>query len=554
MINMPRALLFLGAGVLLAILAQSAYGQNPDSTKQLTAAFTLDSSSRAQYAEKLDEATFYAQLEVLNERQDLGGAKCVDASFFTWVRKFFKTDAKSISLVASITMPDNTTQRIPLFQISIEEGKPPQCLTSVLTSEPITPLFVARRGNTFKLDVQAKTQQKVTLDPAATTIAAASELLSMTGGSAWLLKNVATTQTAVSTAVSKIDGSLSNNWSSTNQADYQFALSPWPVGDNWTSHQDEAKFAVGSLVSKASGVTVDQNLLPTLTIDLRYTASLFGGGAGHYVSEDQVLSTHLASNTGDSFTNILKLGIAGFTTDQALSITDAKAMTRFCNSMRSNFANYLTGDDALVARHAVLLNATGFYQSALLRNAPQCESEVEVSRLKALNSAFVFPADLAREVATNRSKFVQARGSLVSTALFAGSTDKIQTIVASSSTFALLISPDLKDVFPNQGAGSPIGVTGEAAITQLVGAGGFRSGCWAALPTQNLRNMVGMALNKKTNNNAAVLVEFDSDFPGPQADPSRDSARVTKISFLRVDIAQALTSLPNWPDEHCPLK
>jgi hypothetical protein len=552
--RLPSSVLFLaGAFVVGPLVASPGYGQALDESKQLTAAFTLDSSPHAQYAQNLEEATFYTQLDVVNLRQNLGGEKCVDASFFTWVRKFFKNDAKSISLVASITMPDNTTQKIPLFQISMDEHAK-QCLTSILTSEAITPVFVARRGNTFILAAQAKTQQVVTLNPAGTTVAAATDLLSMTGGSAWLLKNVAATQTTVASAVSKIDASLSNNWSSTNQVDYQFELNPWPADNNWASHRDEAKFAVGSLVSKASGVNVDGTLLPTLTIGLRYTTSLFGGGPGHYVPEEQVLSTRLASSKADSFDNILKLGIGGFTTDQALSIADARAMTRFCNSMRSNFANYLTTDDALVARHAVLLDATSFYQSAVLRSAPRCESEDEVSRLKTLSSAFVFPANLQREAAVNRSSFVKARGRLIATAFVAGTSDRIQSIIANSSTFALLISAEVKSVFPNLGDGQTSGGTiGEAAITQLAGAGGFRVGCWAALPTQNLLNMVGMALNKKTGNSAAILVEFDSNFPGAGADPSKDTAKVTKISFLPVSITQALGSLPNWPDESCPL-
>jgi len=552
-----RVSLFLATTIAAAFSEfVPVYGQEPDATKQLTAAFTLDKSTHAQYAQNLEEATFYAQLEVVNLRQGLGGMKCVDASFFTWIRKFFKNEAKSITLVASITMPDNTTQKIPLFQISIDEhAKPtPQCLTSIMTSEAITPYFVARRGSTFRLNVQAKTQQNATLNPAATTVAAAADLLSMTGGSAWLLKNVATTQTAVATAVSKIDASLSDNWSSVNQADYQFELSPWPADDNWIGHQDEAKFAVGNLVSKASGVTVDQTLLPTLTIGLRYTVSRFGGGTGHYIPEDHILSTHLASDVGDSFTNILKLGVGGFTTDQALSIKDASAMTRFCNLMRTNFANYLTADDALVARHAILANATGFYQSAVLNKAPQCESESDVNRLKTLSSGFVFGPDLQRTVAVNRSNFVKARGKLITTALTAASSDKIQAITSNSSTFNLLISGDVKSVFPNLADGQAIGGSGTAALSQLAEAGGFRSGCWAALPTQNLRNMVGMVENRKNHNTASIFVEFDADFPGPDADPSKDSAKVTKISFLPVAITQALGSLPNWPDDSCPLK
>lgn len=397
------------------------------------------------------------------------------------------------------------------------------------------------------------TQETVTLNPAGTTVAAATDLLSMTGGSAWLLKNVATTQAAVSSAVSKIDTSLSNNWSSTNQVDYQFELSPWPSNGKWSNHQDEAKFSAGSLVSKASGVTVNETLLPTLTVGLQYTTSLFGDGPGHYVPEDQVLSTHIASNVGDSFSNILKLGIGGFTTDQALSIADAGAMTRFCNSMRSNFANYLTSDDSLVARHAVLLDATSFYQSARVRNAPGCENEDDVTRLKALSGHFQFPADLQRETDTNRSTIVKARGKLVAAALVSGASAKIQSVVSNNAAFALLISEDVKSVFPNLSTGQPIGGTGGAAISQLAGGGGFRVGCWAALPTQNLRNMVGVALNKNTGNSAAILIEFDSNFPGPDVDPSKDPAKITEISFLSVSITQGLASLPNWPEDGYPL-
>jgi hypothetical protein len=66
--------------------------------------------------------------------------------------------------------------------------------------------------------------------------------------------------------------------------------------------------------------------------------------------------------------------------------------------------------------------------------------------------------------------------------------------------------------------------------------------------------MAGMVLNRRTNNNAAVLIEFDSDFPGPQSDPEKDSAKVTKLSFLPVGITQALTSLSDWPEDSCPLK
>jgi hypothetical protein len=35
----------------------------------------------------------------------------------------------------------------------------------------------------------------------------------------------------------------------------------------------------------------------------------------------------------------------------------------------------------------------------------------------------------------------------------------------------------------------------------------------------------------KTNNSSEILVEFDSDFPGPEADPSTDKPKVTKVDL-----------------------
>jgi len=523
-------------------------------TKQLVAAFSLDSSSQATYAQNKEEATFYYQLNIHNLRQDLNGQKCVDKSFIGWIRKFFKADAKSISLTASVTMPDTTKQQIPIFQISMDEkSSPPQCLTTILTSEPLTPFFVGRRGGIFSLDITAKTQQNGTFTVASTTVSAAGDLLSLTGGSAWLMKNVATSQNTTASAVNKIDTSLSNNWSSTSQTDYGFALSPWPSDGDWSNHKDLAKFAVGSLVGTAGGISVDSSLLPTVTIGLQYRTSLFGDGAGHYLPEAQILSSHLASNAGDTLENILKLGVGGFTTDQALSISDAKSMSRFCKSMQKTFSNFLTTDDEKAARHAVLVEDTAYYQSSMLYGADGCESSSDVARLKQLGNNFTFPDSITKLQAAERSDFVKQRGSLLTNGLLAGNSDKISSIAADPTKFTLAISSDAVDVFPNLVPNqSPNGV-GTTAISTLASAGPFRSGCWQALPTQNLRNMVGAVLNKKTGNSSAILVEFDSDFPGSGADPSTDKAKVTKLTFLSAGVVQAIGTVPNWPEPSCPL-
>lgn len=379
MVKAPYSLVLVAlTACTLLSFPQSSVAQTD--TKQLVAAFKLDSSSQSSYVKSLDEATFYYQLNIQNLRQDLDGQKCVDKSFMSWIRKFFKKEAKTILLTASVTMPDTTKQQIPLFQISMDEqSSPPQCLTKILTSEPLTPFYVGRKAN-FLLEVTAKTQENATINVASTTVSAASDLLSLTGGSAWLMKNVATSQNAIANAVNKIDTSLSNNWSGTAQTNYQFALSPWPSDGDWSNHKDLAEFAAGSLVATSGGIRVDPSLLPTLNIGLQYRTSLFGDGPGHYLSEPQILSSHLASNAGDTLENILKIGVGGFTTDQALSISDAKALSKFCRSMEKTFSNFLSKDDELAARHAVLVEDTAYYQSAVLHGADGCEGALRSSR------------------------------------------------------------------------------------------------------------------------------------------------------------------------------
>jgi hypothetical protein len=526
--------------------------------KQLSKAFFPSASPQATSARNREEATFYVQLQAVNLRPNLQGKKCIDQSFLAWIRKFFNKEAKSITLVATITGPDETAneaRKIPLFEIDKDETKnPPLCLTDIVASEPITSLYVARRTADFHLDVQALTKQVANVTAAQTTVSAAADLLSLTGGSSWLLKNVAKSQAEVTNAVRKVDNSLGANWSQTSQETYHFDMNAWPIDDDWDHHFDRADFAVGSLVPTAGGITVDQNRLPTLRISLRFVNSVFGGGPGHYISEDDILATHLTSKTGDALGDVFKLGVSGFTTDQAIAITDPNAMANFCNSMRQNFPNFLTTDDALAARHAVLLRRTNFYNLAKLKTAIGCETPKDIERLKKLNSAFEFP-DLDRPSGENRSAFVKKRGEdLVSTALIANSKDKLTAIMADPKTFTFFVSNDVRTVFPEPSDGKTWGgATGTDAINQLIEAGGFRSGCWQALPTQNLRNLVGMALSKRTGNSAAILVEFDADYPGPGAETTADLGKVRKISFFSVAAIHALTDLPDWPSSSCPL-
>src|SRR5437016_16332 len=292
-----------------------------DDPKALTKSFQLGKSPQADFAKTRNNATFYMQLQVNNLRPDLKDTKCVDSGFFTWLRKIIKKDTDAITLIATITEPDTTMHKIPLFQISKDEtSNPPKCTTDIVTAKAITPIYVANRNNNFQVDLQVQVQQMANFNVANTTVKAAAGFLSMTNGSGWLLQQ--TSSTAVANSARAIDNSLGNNWSSTNQQTYHFDINPWASNDDWSNHMDQATFGVGNLITSSGGIKFDPTLLPTVSITPKYSLSVFGGGPGMYSDEDRILATHLALQDGNSLSEIFKIGLPGFTTDNALSIQD----------------------------------------------------------------------------------------------------------------------------------------------------------------------------------------------------------------------------------------
>lgn len=230
-------------------------------------------------------------------------------------------------------------------------------------------------------------------------------------------------------------------------------------------------------------------------------------------------------------------------------------MSQFCSGMRTQFSNFLTIDDGLAARHAVLLRRTNFYSLANLHGAANCESDTEVTSLKTLNSHFEFPP-IARTTNDDRSPFVQNRGNkMLIPALLLANKDALTGIVADPTKFTFAVAKDVTNAFPDPPTGVKTwgDITGTAAIDQLVQAGSFRTGCWSALPAQNLRNLIGVALNKKTGNSSGILVEFNADYPGPGVDPATDKGKVSKITFLSISTVQTVTGLADWPGATCQL-
>ena len=538
------------------VLFRRAEAATPDS--QVVQAFALSASPQATYARDREENAFYVQLNVTNLRTDLSGTRCVDPSFLTWIRRMFKKDTKTITLVATITGPQEgsaNAKKVPLFEISYDDSKkPPTCLTDVVTSQAITLRYVATRIGAFHLDVQALTQQTANFSVASSVVATASSLLSFGAGSAWLISNMGKYNSQLNAATQAVDSSLSANWSQADQKTFHFDLNPWPTNGDWSRHLDTATFAVGNLVPAGARVVVDQTLLPTLAISLIYVDSIFGGGPGHYKDEDAILASKVTGPNMDTLDSVFALGLPGFSTAQALAIADSAAIGAFCTAMRTNFPNFLSSDDSLAAMHSVLLRRTNYYNSSSLHEAPQCLNAKELARLASLSSVFTIPLT-DRLSFKDRSAFVTNRGSrLISPALAGVNKDLLTKILSDPATFIFAVSSEVSGLFPPSVDGKPWGgLVGDAAVDQLITAGGIRTACWQAIPNQNLRNMVGMALGKSTGKSAALFVEFDSDYRGG-GNGAPDNGKVVKITFLPVSAIQGLVNLSSWPDDSCPLK
>ena len=553
-----RNLLFSLTGLTLLSFPLHARSDTPPG-QQLSKAFQLGMSSDSGFAKGRDEQTFYVQLRAVNVRPDLNGQKCVDRSFLSFVRKWFSTESKRLALVATIAPPDGlptSSLKVPLFEASMDEThNPPQCLTDVIISKPITPLYVATSSSDFAIDIQAQSQGTANTTIAKTVVSVASQLFSFGIGSAWLIQKDAQAQTAIQQATANIDQAVSNNWSLSNQQTYHLSVNAWPsTAGNWGTHIDQATFSIGSLIPTAGGIRMAPELIPTVEIGLRYVQSVFGTGPGHYNDEDGILSKKLTTTDGNSLSDIFALGLPGFTTTNAMAIANATDMSAFCGNMRTNFARFLTVGDRLAARHAVLRRRTNFYSLATLRTADGCMSDNEISKLHGLSAKFDVPS-ISRLSKSNRSAFVAARGTaLVSPALLSGDSTRLAKIVSDPAKFTFSVSADVRQVFSDPKDGKKWGdLTGQEAINNLAQAGSFRSGCWQALPTQNLRNMVGMIMSKTTNQTAAALIEFDSDYAGAGSDPAADRGKVIRMTFLTVPLIEALAQLPSWPDSSCPL-
>jgi hypothetical protein len=269
---------------------------------------------------------------------------------------------------------------------------------------------------------------------------------------------------------------------------------------------------------------------------------------------DQKLVT---ANLGDLLT-ILRNGVNGFTTDQAKSITDPGAMRTFCSQMRTLFAQFLTDDDALAARYAILRSATNYLTSATLRQAENCidSSAGEKDTLTKLSATFVI-GDIGRTNAALRDAFVDHRAKAIAVPLSQNSKDGLTQIMADAATFQFEAAPDSQAAFPVRTDGKLWGgLKGPAAIAQLTEAGGFRLACAKAPSGQSASVIAAVVQNKKTANSTGAFIQFGNADPpvgATDADAAAEAVKLVAISFYPINTIKLLLQMPDWPAADCPL-
>jgi hypothetical protein len=525
-------------------------------TRQVIKAFEQASSAQSQYGKGKGGNTFYMALEVTSNRPDIRQDKCVDAGFFAWIRKFFTAQAAQITLTASITGPGETpgdAKTVPLFQISHDEKtSPPSCFTELIPNRIITQYYLADALHPFRVDAEIRTQRAANVSGGQSLLSEASESLSFTGYNG-TLANLSAAQ-LITGAAKRLDSSLATNWSQTRQEKYHFDISAWPDNGDWDHHVDQARFAVANLIATSTGIHVQATLIPALTIRPSFRLSMFGDGPGAYDLPDRVMVQKLVSANMGDLSSILRNGIKGFTTDQAMSISEPSAMESFCKQMRGLFPVFLTDDDALAARYAVLKSTTNFMRVAKLQQSTNCIEPDEVKRLFLLSSAYVVD-DLNRIAGGDRSGFVSHRISALARPLSVGSKEDLLQVIDDVAKFRVDVSAEARSIFPARKDGKAWGgIVGQSAVDQLVEAGGFRLGCGHAATGQILRNIAAVAMDKRTNKSAAVFIEFANPDPDPSADPAQEKPKIKRLSFYLVSQLQDVLTLPGWPDESCPLR
>ena len=359
-------------------------------------------------------------------------------------------------------------------------------------------------------------------------VEASQGLLTLAGGSAALISIIASDQ--IAQAASRVDQSLAQHWSQTNQDNVEEGNSPYPrVGTDWAQHKDAISFRAAKVVADWRGVTVAEERVPAVRIVPEYLPSYFSVG-DRYMDTARVLTKPLGVENDDSLRDMLRVGLGGLNTVAARQISSPESMQQFCTDLKQLLSRFLTESDELVARFAILELETPYFASDALRN-PQCLSDGETAMLADLNGRFEVPG-IGRESDAARHEAVQARMLPLTAALRNQDREAFEALLAERETFALqVIHPD---AFPRPG--QALSATGVDAIDQVLSLG-LRSGCYQAPPGQSLAALPAVALLPNLES-TGLLARFD------------EAGGLKALIFAAPAFITDITGVTGWPNSN----
>ncbi len=477
------------------------------------------------------QQSFYMRLrsEALWNQTD---TTCVDQSFSAWIRKWFHSDAASTALVASIQAPGEIEAKsVPLFEATVAES-PNECTTRVV-NRPITPYYLVNSGQGFGINVSMRWSETASVSGFRSLLDVSKTLLNFTGASANLIEIAGAQE--INAAANKIDQSLAAHWSQSNQDSTEDQISPYPsIGVSLDKHTDTLSFQAAPIVSNWTGVEVSDQRIPAVRIIPEYLTSYFSTNGDDYIDSARILSRSLGISNSHSLRDMLRVGlVGGVSTVAARTLTTQSAMRQFCTDLRQTLSRFLTVNDELAARYAILALETAYLASDNLRD-DQCLSATDLTALATMRDSFKVPA-LTRQQDFERTQFVETRMRPVTAALRNKDISSIDGLVADKDAFAITVMNP--EVFPDNSDGW--GGTGEEAIQQLQSLT-IRSGCYQAPPGQNLTTISAIALlpNQK---NSGLLATFNED------------GKVARLVFADPEFIASLMNTPSWPSSSCSL-
>lgn len=407
-----------------------------------------------------------------------GEDKCFDESFFSFLRRIFKEDNGSILLTANVktpwALPARADVDLPLFMMQKLE-KPPQgtksaCLTKTVGVEgapkAITPFIVASSNTKFEVRFEMYARKEAQSDIAAKAIDAISSGFSLLGGSGWVIGKL--TSVPFQKAADEADAYLEKWWKKEQGDDQHTDFRHQPLdGASWDTFNDQFIVKAPGIRPGPGGMTMtglrDAVSLTLLTKPSFYTTAQ---------SIDEIMQKSLDEMAGANQTlaKIVTAKWFGEYVDGLPRLTDRSLVRDACVALRNGLITFLTTEDALIARLAVLKDK-GIDDLPGTARASQCldaGDEQRLNNLAASNPTMRYlriSAPPEPTAATNRDDQVKAIMDPIRAALATGRKDRLSSQMVEPEGFRLAVRPSSKALdLP----GDMKDLTGDDAINWLV--------------------------------------------------------------------------------------